>query len=222
MKLYPYTQAFIINDNVFQAYGGSLANTSTEQRKAAYWMAERAVTEDIGTFLKPTTVTGTFSPHEPFLLDYTHVNAVHSVAFLKFDGSTYYTVNGTGNETVAIRNNVLGIIDIDYYYSLCGGCGSRKSSLYQLQVSYNAGLPTGTTTMPDVLLALTTYSQIILNEIIGYGNESPGDIGVEEYQNQGYRENRIGLFRTVYGSSPKALFAHKLLTHLREYRAVGL
>ncbi len=76
--------------------------------------------------------------------------------------------------------------------------------------------------MPNFLLALTTYSQIILNEVLGYGNEAPGDIGVEDYQNMGYRENRMALFRTVYGSSPKALFAHRLLNDLRLYRQVGM
>lgn len=221
MKLYPYSTAFIINDNVFQAYGGSLANTATEQRKAAYWLAEVAATDDLGTFLKPTTVTGTFMPRNPLMLDYGYVNAVYSVKFLDFDKDVYYTINATPNDYAAIRDPVLGTLDVDYFYSLCGTCQSRGIP-YQLEIAYNAGLPTGTSIMPNVLLALTTYSQIMLNEIIGYGNESPGDIGVEDYQNMGYRENRIGLFRTAYGSSPKALFAHQLLSGLREYRQVGL
>jgi hypothetical protein len=86
---------------------------------------------------------------------------------------------------------------------------------------YNAGLPTGTSTLPDILLALTTYAKIMLNELVGYGNEAPGDVGVEEYASQQYREVRR-LRNTDFGSSPQAVFVNRLLQGFRRHRYVGM
>jgi hypothetical protein len=71
-------------------------------------------------------------------------------------------------------------------------------------------------------MALVTYADIILQEMIGYGNEAPGDVGVQEYANQEYREKRVGLIRTSFGTSARANFAHRMLSRLRKYRWCGL
>jgi hypothetical protein len=73
-----------------------------------------------------------------------------------------------------------------------------------------------------MLLALTTYASIILNEIVGYGNESPGDMGVQSFSNQEYRETRKTLLRTSFGTSARAQFAHGLITRFRKMRYVSL
>ena len=57
--------------------------------------------------------------------------------------------------------------------------------------------------------------------MIGYGNEAPGDVGVEEFSSQGYREVRR-LKNTDFGNSPKAIFANRLLRSLRKHKFVGL
>lgn len=222
MNIYPHSSAIIMTDDVFQAYGGLLANTSEEQRKSAYFIAEEAASQDISTLLLPTIVTGSYSYHSPFLLGYGYVHNVYSVKFIDFEEDVYYTVTGTGNIYVAIQDKKYGILDINYFLSNCH-CSHHGSQFpYKIDVVYEAGLPTGVANRPDVLLALTTYSQIILNEIIGYGNEAPGDVGVTDYQNQSYRENRVGLLRTSFGTSAKANFAHNLLTKYRAYRNVGM
>lgn len=224
--LYPYTVPIVMTDDAFQAYGGSLANTSDEQRNSAYFIAELAATEDIGTFLVPTNVTGSYSASKvigkDFLLDFTYVNQVHWVRFHDFEERIYYTVSGTSNIYVGLRDPKYGILDIAYFLSNCHCPTSGLFPPYQTEVAYNAGLPTGTSFNPNFLLALTTYSQIILNEIIGWGNEAPGDIGVKNYQNQSYRESRVGLLRTSFGTSAKANFAHRLLSKYRIYRVVDL
>ena len=93
---------------------------------------------------------------------------------------------------------------------------------YNVQIVYTAGLPSGTSFRSDVLLALTTYADIVINEITGYGNEAPGDIGVQDFSNQQYRESRVQLLRTQFGTSARAQFASKLLTSLRKMRYVGI
>jgi hypothetical protein len=71
-------------------------------------------------------------------------------------------------------------------------------------------------------LGLTTYADIILNEIQGYGNEAPGDIGVTDYRNQQYSESRVALIRTAFGTSARAQFVHRLFIKFRHHRWVGL
>ena len=69
---------------------------------------------------------------------------------------------------------------------------------------------------------MTTYADIILNEVVGYGNEAPGDIGVQSYTNQQYSENRVKLLRTDFGTSARAQFVKKLIEKRRRKRSVGL
>lgn len=213
-----------MTDQIFDRFGGDATKGSSEQRKLAYLMAEEAASEDIGTLLLPTTVTSTFfyNPLRYITLDYGYVNAVYSVAFLDVEGTTYFTSTGTMNLYTSLRDAEYGILDI---HQIIGNCNCNHGLLgypYQAQVSYNVGLPSGTSYHGKVLMALTTYSDIILNEMIGYGNEAPGDIGVQDYQNQAYRETRVGLLRTSFGTSARANFAHNLLETLRKYRYVGL
>jgi hypothetical protein len=87
---------------------------------------------------------------------------------------------------------------------------------------YTAGLPTGTANQPDMLMALTEYAKIGINEMIGFGNEAPGDIGVQDFQNQQYREMRVKLLRTSFGTSAKAQFIDRLLSKYKQRRWVGL
>lgn len=216
---YPFSSPVVLTDVLFVQYGGHTGNSVQAQRTAAYHIAEKAVTEDVGTYLKPVTVTGTFSYDQtcPIRLEHAYINSVNAVFFFNIEEDMYWSVTGTGNCYVSLRNSDYGLVDLHQLMHGCG-CGSP----YKVQVSYNAGFSSGTAYQPDVLLALTTYADIILNEIIGYGNEAPGDIGVQSFSNQSYSENRISLMHTVYGDSARAQFAHKLLSKYRIYRYVGM
>jgi hypothetical protein len=89
-------------------------------------------------------------------------------------------------------------------------------------MSYTAGLPTGTASSPKFLLALSTFSDMVLNQIEGYGNEADGLVGVSEFKNQDYSEKRHNLKRTIFGSSARAQFVSNLFTRYRKLRYVGL
>jgi hypothetical protein len=155
-------------------------------------------------------------------LDYGYVQRVISTSFLDFDGTAYWTQAGTGNDYVAIKHADYGVLDIDYMISNCNCSNSLSPYPYQIRVVYEAGLPTGTATRPDYLMALSIYADLMIQEIVGYGNEAPGDIGVQRYSNQEYREERVGLLRTTYGTSARANLAHRLLTGERLHRYAGL
>ena len=225
MNNYPLSSAIILNDTIFSSYGGHVANSLPAQRDAAYWLAEIAAWKDLDTFLLPIIVTGTYPFYQSLMktglvLDNSYVSQIYQVSFYDFKGDLYWSETGSSSYYFALRDDTFGIIDINYILSNCQCTPSMYP--YKIQVVYQAGFPTGTANRPDILMALATYADLILQEIIGYGNEAPGDIGVQRYQNQDYREERIGLLRTSYGSSARANFAHRLLSGLRKYRWCGL
>lgn len=219
MDIYPYNSPIIMTDAIFLAYGGLTGSSTQAQRSASYLLAEETVWSDLNTFLLPTTVTGTFMyPNltNAILLDYSYVNAIYLTKFKDFNGTVLQSVVGSGNDYISLRDPILGILEFVNY--ACCSWGTP----YNIDVIYNAGLPSGTSYHPSILLALTTYAQIIVNEIIGFGNESSGDIGVQEFRNQQYYETRVKLIRTTFGNSAKAQFVHKLLGRFRKYRRVGM
>jgi len=223
-EIYPYTSPIIMTHDIFQQYGGDIDGSRPDMRNIAYVIAEEAVTDDIGTFLLPTTVTGTFSftMIHPIVTSYAYVSAVHLVQFVNVEEDVYYSVTGTNNAYVSIRDDTYGIIDVHHLLLNCQ-CASKVNPYpYKINISYTAGLPTGTASSPKFLLALTTYSDMVLNQIEGYGNEADGLVGVSEFKNQDYSEKRHNLKRTIFGSSARAQFISDLLTRYRKFRYVGL
>lgn len=222
MIVYPHSTPIIMTDAIFQAYGGDLTKGTPSQRAAAYLIAEKQATKEIGTFLLPTIVTGTFpAPYGDFLgLPYSYVHRVLGVSFL--DQNSCYDCNLTANAGCAfIWEDEYGYVDVRRTYSICG-CGDGLYG-YQVRVSWQAGLPTGTASSADVLLALTIVSDINLNEIIdGGANEGVGDVGVIKFSNQEYSEDRKELRNTSFGNSARANKAAQLVRHLKRRRGLRL
>ena len=221
MMLYPYQEKIILTDTIFGIYGGQSTLGTPVQRDAAYFVAEMAATDDLDTFLLPTTVTGSYSFSPRLILDHGHINSISVIRFIDTKEDIYYTITGTANIYASIKNVERGVLDIHYWLGNCNCHNSARPFPYEVQVVYNAGFSSGTSYQPNVLLALTTYADIVLNEIMGYGNEAPGDVRVNQYSNQQYSEIRT-LKNTVFGGSPRANFASRLLQNLRKLRHVGI
>ncbi len=219
MKPYFKQQPQILTDVIFNAYGGSLDGSTPAQRRASYCIAEVAAEMDTGTFLLPKVYTGTYMWASEINLDHTYINQIIQTTFIDFEGTDYFTISGVGNVYQALRDKEYGILDLSMVYSCC--C-SGMGIPYQVRIVYNAGLSSGTSFTPNMLQALTTYAQIDLNEMIGYGNEAAGDVGVKEFRNMDYSEVRVGMIQTAFGSSAKAQHAHKLLCGLRRYKIAGM
>jgi hypothetical protein len=220
---YPYDNPIILTDDIYQLYGGDLTIASTLQRQAAYWMAEERASEDINTFLLRTIVTGTYLyDGSTIVLDHAYVHQLYVTRFLDYEDDIYYTVSGSANSYLNLFNKERGMVDISYALTNCNCSTSSRPSPYKVQIVYQTGLSSGTSFRPDVLLGLTTYASLILNEIVGYGNESPGDMGVQEFSNQQYREKRKYLLNTTFGNSAKAQFVHRMFTRLRKLKYVSL
>lgn len=215
--IYPYTTPQVMTDIIFQSFGGTLGDTLPEMRELAYAIAEQLICEDMETFLVPTAVTGTYnySPSMVSLkLDHAFVRSVGDLSFLDVDGRPQGSTDS--RHITILGDGTYGIIS--FYPGVCQ-CQFLPGKVV---VPYVTGLPDGSTDQAPFRMALMMLSRIMLNEMIGFGNEAPGDIGVQRYSNQSYSETRVGLLRTVYGTSAQAQLIHKLLAPYRKYRESGL
>jgi hypothetical protein len=206
-KSYPFTSTIILDDDTFVAYGGITGSTAPATREAAYFIAEKNVSYRIGTLLLPHNVTGThyIAEIDPYLItDWGYINSLDRVSFINNEEEVYYEVEGTDNLYVSVRNRERGIVDIHRIYRQY--CIGTSTYPYHIALEYNVGLYTGTATQPDFLLGLASYADMILNEIVGFGNEASGLVGLTNFRNQSYAESRVNLDRTDFGSSARAQF----------------
>lgn len=226
MQIYPYHAPIILNDTVFSQYGGMGTGTfSSLILQSSYLVAEMQATSYIGTFLLPTTVTGTF----PFM---------HQIRIVTDYGYVSQLLNvnvqtKTANNTCSLQSNdgcgfiysdTFGYIDFKRISSVCGwgwwgypySPYILEQSPYQIEVTYVAGLPTGTATQPGILEALTILAQVDLNEkfpgAVG-ANESVGAVGIQEFKSLDYWEKRAehALVKTALGDDARSQRAKKLI-----------
>lgn len=228
MIIYPFSAPIILNDINYSQYGGlGTGSFSSFQLQSSYWLAEMQVTNYIGTPLLPVIITGTFgyAGSNRVATDYGYVHQILSVGVLsKQNGITCTLQNNFG--CAFIYNDTFGYIDFRQISSVCS-CGYPFwNPTYQVQVAYQAGLPTGTANQPGIMEALAILAQIDLNEKSPgqvQTNETTGDVGVQEFRSLDYAETRAehALVKTALGDSARAQRAKKLLDmSLRKARRV--
>lgn len=210
MQDYPYNSAQILNDSVFLAYGGMTGTSTSAQRQAAYLLAESQMTEHLSTFLVPTIITGTawYRGGTLFETEFGHIQQV-----LAFSAEEIKQLNPLQTRTVTgsvlVRNSEWGYLDI--FLPNC-----QYGLIYSNTVVYRSGLNTGTSSSPTMLSALTIAAQINLNEWdISLTNEGTADIGVQNFSNQSYSEQRVKLGRNTFGSSAMAQRVARLTMRYR-------
>jgi hypothetical protein len=212
MNIYPYSSPIILTDEIFARFGGQMDTSTPEQRAAAYMAAEKQATNHIGTLLLPTLMTRTFywSGDGWISTDYGYVHRIVSVSLIYADVNCQITEEvGCGR----IMNNTFGYISIECVLSHCS-CGVPSSYPYQVQVTYEAGLPVGAALQGDFLAGLVIAAQINLNEMVfPSSNESAGDVGVTSFSSLDYSETRkaSSMKRTAFGSSARANKAAQLI-----------
>lgn len=226
MVIYPFNAPIILNDTIFVNNGGVFGTFTTTQRNASYWLAEMQVTNYIGTPLLPIVVTGVypFLNHMRLATDYGYVQRLLNVNILTkkaYNSCDLRDNSGCGY----IYEDTYGYVDFKLLAGTCN-CGwnwwgsSYPYAIierpYQIQIVYEAGLPTGTANQPGILEALTILAQIDLNEkipgLVGI-NEGVGDIAIQSFKTLEYSEERgkHSLIKTALGESSKAMRAKRLI-----------
>lgn len=224
---YYLSAAQILNDSLYTAYGGRTGTSTPSQRLAAYQIAEQQMIEHIGTFLLPTTVTGTFEFRNDlpsrYQLPHERVMSVDAVSILSRESCCDCDLSddpGCAN----IVDAEYGFIDVKAMHDCLSSCGNWLSP-YQVEIAYTAGFPTGVAAHDSGLhLALMIVAEINLLEMMDpAANEGgPGDPGVNEFVSMGYAEKRVFLSKTRLGNSARANKAAQLVEHLRKKKAMKL
>ena len=220
ISFYYPTSPQILTDKLFTLHGGDTDSCSPATRQVAYKNAEYLIADYLNTFLSPTTVTGTYVvyPTKNLQTDHLFVNSVESVIVYSIDGSSSCELHANNDSCVYLKNAILGRLDLN----LSGPCGCRiNASVYQVQVVYTAGIPSGTLYNSTALTALALLAQDELDELTG-NSANPGGVGIIEWENQEYREKLMALKQTVFGSTPRSQRIVRLLAPFRYYKYPGL
>lgn len=219
MVIYPFNHPIILNDTIYSQYGGLGTGSFTyQQLQSSYWLAEMQVSKYIGTLLLPHIISGTanYMGKDRLVTDYGYVSDILSVTILskqnfltcdlqKNDGCAYIYEDTFGYIDFKQTSLTAGLTYVGYPYGLY----TYFNFPYQVQVVYQAGLPTGVANMPGILEALTILAQIDLNEkspgTVGQ-NEGMGDVAIQRWRSLDYTEERgeHALIRTNLGGSAKA------------------
>lgn len=237
MQIYPFSAPIILTDAIYLAYGGRTGTFSAAQLQSSYWLAEMQVSKHIGTLLLPTIVTGTFpyTGQKRIATDYGYVSNILDVNILSVNGFSISCDLISNKGCVFIYEDTFGYLDVRQVLT-SSNLGYPAvyplaypifplfnpytfTNPYQFQITYQAGLPTGTANMPGILEALVILAQMDLNEKDPGNagmNEGVGTVGITEFADvgtRGYREVRKqgDLKRTIFGSSPKANYAARLI-----------
>ena len=224
MMEFPYFSPHVMTDTIYVEMGGHVGTSSPSQRQAAYLIAEKQMTQQIGTFLLLETITGTFPwpGGHIFVTPYSHIRSIDDVTILSQDCACDCDLTES-NGCALIHSDTYGYLLVRSVEGCASNCGCQSSYPYQFRMTMTAGLGSGTCYSSDILLALTMVAEINLNEIIDPGaNEGMGDIGIQTFSNQSYSENRVRLKRTSFGSSARANKAAQLVNGYRRYRALKM
>ena len=206
----------------------SFCTGTAAQRRVAYLAAEQFIIQEIGAPLLTTEITGTWMWPELYasntlILPHKWISAIGRVAVLYGGGTGTCGLLETEG-CFRIRDEI-GYIDA---HCICNACASQCGGwgdLYQVQIAYTAGLPTGITAGDSSLhMALSIVAEEVLKEIVDPGANpgGPGAPGVTNWSSLGYSEtpNPASLLMTSMGASARANFAARLIKHLKRKKAL--
>ncbi len=232
MNEFVHLSPVILTDEVFfgSLDADSLNCTGTSaQRQVAYLQAEQAMIRQLKTPLLPTAITGTFhyrAPEKPVVLPYTWLHSVDSVT-VRYAGGTGTCGLQTTEGCHRIRDTI-GYVDLHVAGEMaCQSCSITFGQIYDFQISYTAGLPTGVAADDTSLhLALSMVAEEVLNEIADPGANpgGPGAPGIKSFGTLGYSEtlDDKAITQNSLGTSARMNKAASFVRHLKKKRARGL
>jgi hypothetical protein len=213
----PLTSPQFLTEQMFINYGFFTGSASSFMIQAAFCIAENQISREIGTFVYPTTFTGTYGflgfdiPYE------SPVGKLISVDSIVLHKRYYNGLDQYISGTSYVRD-----FDNGYYFisqspndnSACIGCVAPIIGFYQYNASITAGYQSGTiSNQPTLQLAACMAADIALKMMYDEG------IGVQ-YENL-VRTLQIGrliqtmetkyFLNTVFGPSSRGNYISKLL-----------
>lgn len=220
---FPYFSPQVMTDQVYSDFGGWTGTSLSAQRQAAYLLGEMQISEYIQTYLKPTTVTGTYyypQLYEAISMECGYIRSIDAVTIQSIDCMCKCSLK-VSNGCAFVKDDTYGVIMIGAHDISECGCGVAP---FKVQVAFTAGLSSGTAYQPNILLALRLASELILKEIVNEGalEGGAGDPGVQSWASISYTENRVRLGNSIFGNSAVANKIVKLLSTVKHYKALKL
>lgn len=202
----PWPSGTHITVDEYVMYGGE-TGSSPVLLNSMFAAAETMVQDEIGTFFEPTIVTGTFL--DPYWvdtrleLDYGWTRRIISATYADSRTNTSYAPTWLPT----IINPRAGIILLN----------DRPCALGQVTIVYEAGLPEGMYKHPNMLTALTLITNELLKQVTApeTADGGPGGASIVSWSSLRYSERRQYLMRTIFGGTPIANMAFRLLTAFR-------
>lgn len=221
----------VLDDAMFFKFNPSIFETGTASaRQAAYLMAEQGMVQYLTTPLLPTQVSGTYLwpvPQRLVTLDFCRVISIDALSGNSLDNGC--NCNFTKIQGCGIIRSYYGYLDPRIIQSTwLTACSCSAGSLYSIDVTYTAGLPTGVAAGDMGLqMGLAKVANIYLLQIVNPGAApgGPGNPGVKSWSAQGYSQTNVDQQETKYtpwGMSAEAAFAAQCVRHLRILRPMGL
>lgn len=213
----------ILTDSIFTQYGGQTGTSTAAQRTAAYAMAESAAVQEIGTFVSPTVVTGTYTwppVGQQFDLEHSHLRQIKGVTAIHDAGCNCADNSVEISGCAWIKSYDGSIIQAKECGNTLnsGNCGCScwgYGKPYQVRVAYEAGLPTGAAFDPRLLMGLTTAAGIYLDQMTNpqLGEGGAGEPGIKSFSSLSYSETKQDKGQTVtaFGASSRANYAAQML-----------
>lgn len=236
---FPYllTGTSVLNDEIFLKYGGDSRDSNEGQREAAYQIAEQFAIQEIGTFLAPVTVTGTFmypvmGDHTLLQLPHTHIRDVKGVVTIHEAGCNCaadgYEISGCA----WLLNSRAGLVSLDSCGvqlssggSTCSCQGRSHTEPLLYRIAYEAGFDAGIIAAnAPTLMGLVTAADLALEQIVDPAGAQggPGDPSLTNASDTGYSQSMQYLVMTAFGGSPRANYAARMLKPLKYKRALRL
>lgn len=166
----PLTTPQYMNVQTFINYGFFTGTATQFMLDAAFSIAENQVAREVGTFLAPTTFTGTFSEDFSGVLvsPVGKINSVNATTFVEsYANNVERLISGT-SRILDPFNGFFNIWRSADDNSSCGGCGSA-AGIFRADVVINAGYATGVALTPMTLLGTCLAADIALQEMMDRG-----------------------------------------------------
>lgn len=221
----------ILNDDIFFAANPSVIETGTAQaRQMAYLSAEQNMMNHLNTPLLLTQVSGTYLwplPYRPITLDFCRVVSIDALTGNTFDNGC--TCDLTKLPGCASIRSYYGYIDPRIIQStMLASCSCSQGQLYNIDVVYTCGLPTGVAANDLGLhLGLAKAAAMDLMQIVNPGAApgGPGNPGVDSWSADGYSQKNIPFKQSTYsvfGMSAEAHYIVQKVKHLKLSRPLNL
>jgi hypothetical protein len=221
----------VLTDVLYEAYGGDVNIATPGQRNAAYVIGETLVARELGAFLSPLRVTGSYAvpfPGRNLQLNNKRVHSVDAISYVHGCMHSCLVDSCSGGDACAfIINGEEGVIKVTHKAGACCSCNYCScggSFTYALKVVYTSGLSSAYAAHPILLMALTQVAGLALQQIIDPAGAAGGvgDPGLKEWSNMRYRQVMVDGVVSALGASPIAQYATGLLKGLKRMRAMRL